>query len=202
MIKSLSLKCTRFLIMKGKIPPDKEPILCYGFELVIITVIGNLILAAISLVYSQPLAWLCFLLGFAPLRSTAGGYHASSHIRCYLTTAGMFISGLCFALSIDWDSIVYLIIAFISTGLILVMSPVEANNKKLTKEQRKRNRRKSIATILIEFTLSSILYIFDISNAEICIFFTGIASASISLIMAKIANRRNSKSSPILQHDS
>ena len=193
MIKFISIKCSRFLIKTGNLSYDKEPILCYGFELVIITVIGLLILILASLVYNQPLAWICFLLGFAPLRTTAGGYHASSHIRCYLTTTGMFALGLNLATLIEWRSIVYSIIALSSTILILTMSPVEAENKKLTEEQIKRNREKSIIIVFFEFILSFILYLLDVSNVGIRIFYAGIAFASASLIMAKIAHRKTCK---------
>lgn len=190
MIKEFSSKCTLFVVEKGSFSHDKEPILCYGFELIIITIIGFLILIVASIVFNQPLAWLWFLLGFAPLRTTAGGYHASSHVRCYLTTTGMFASGLSLATLIEWPSTVCSIIGFISVILVLMMSPVEADRKRLTKERIKRNRNKSIGIVFIEFTLAVILYLLNVTNAAVRIFYTGMAFASASLIMSRIAHRK------------
>lgn len=105
----------------------------------------------------------------------------------------MFALGLNLATLIEWRSIVYSIIALSSTILILTMSPVEAENKKLTEEQIKRNREKSIIIVFFEFILSFILYLLDVSNVGIRIFYAGIAFASASLIMAKIAHRKTCK---------
>lgn len=91
MIQKLSSACARNIISLGKLQGVNEAVLCYGCELIITSLIGLLILIGLSVLIGHPLAWIFFVIGFAPHRTSAGGYHADTHMRCYTVTSAMFL---------------------------------------------------------------------------------------------------------------
>ena len=129
----------------------------YGYELLISSVISVLIVVLVSIICGDVRYSLSFLLGFVLQRIYIGGYHATSHIRCYLAFSGMFL--ICVLLS-KLIAATY-IFRIITTALLLAISfffaPVEAKNKPLN--EKKRLKYKTIA-----LTFSAIDFIFALLN--------------------------------------
>ena len=69
---------------------DKKAVYAYGLELLFSSLFSTGAIILISMLARRPFHWLFFSAGFIPLRLTAGGYHASSHMKCVLTTAAAF----------------------------------------------------------------------------------------------------------------
>lgn len=129
----------------------------YGYELLISSVISVLIVVLVSIICGDVRYSLSFLLGFVLQQIYIGGYHATSHIRCYLAFSGMFL--ICVLLS-KLIAATY-IFRIITTALLLAISfffaPVEAKNKPLN--EKKRLKYKTIA-----LTFSAIDFIFALLN--------------------------------------
>ena len=68
---------------------EKERVIAYGYELIITSIVGILLLIVCSVIFGLYLAWLPFVIGFAPLRTLAGCYHAPTNHVCYLVTTDL-----------------------------------------------------------------------------------------------------------------
>lgn len=164
----------------------KENIIRYGFELMITVLIGMLLMILVSFIGGQPLAWLPFILGFAPIRTTAGGFHASSHLGCYIITTAVFFLVMVLAVICQPYTWIYTLVACMSFALVFALSPVEAKNKPLSHHKRVANRRVSLLLAGAELIGSSILFVLDFSTLWTALFYYGILAASVSLVAAKI----------------
>lgn len=184
-------KCSNAIayFLSSQIPEakGKEKILKYGLELMITALVGLLLMACVSLIAGYPLAWLPFLLGFAPLRTTAGGFHASSHLGCYCITTVTFSICMMLALLVNSGALLYVIIAGLSLVVVLAFSPVEARNKPLSPARRVANRHFSLLIAGIELIISLLLFCVEIQLVWITLLYYGILAASISIVAVKIS---------------
>lgn len=190
MIKLLSFKLAKAI---GKMETHKNAstaVLAYGLELIITSVIGFLLLVLSSLILGRPLSWLYFSIGFAPLRTTGGGFHAKTHLSCFVITVFLFITSVWVSYRFSWNPSIYFVISLISLTLIVLFSPVEASNKPLTAVRKLANRRRSIVISSLFTGFSIILLATKTSGGIINLVWMGIASSSVSLIAAKIHKER------------
>lgn len=167
---------------------EKERVIAYGYELMITSIVGILLLIVCSVISGFYLAWIPFVIGFAPLRTVAGGYHAPTRALCYLVTTAIF----CFCLAIAGIGLLSYIhllpIMVVSAFSVFLFAPVEARNKPLTKMKYARNRKRSIACSLFWVIITVILCLMRFTDVYTTLLFLGVAAASGSLIAAKIIN--------------
>lgn len=189
MIHRISVMCAERIIALGNLQETDESVLQYGCELIITSVFGLLLLMGMSLLISYPMAWLFFVLGFAVHRTYAGGYHANTHIGCYIVTSIMFLVGTITATAIEWHHFTYLVIAVLSAMLVVSMAPLAASNKPLSKNRFRRNRKRILIIVCINLIISIFFAAMKLVSKEGNIYFAGIFFASLSLIMGKIKNK-------------
>lgn len=163
-------------------------VLAYGLELIITSLIGVFLLMVWSIFSSIPWAWFFFLLGFAPLRTVAGGYHAPTHLLCYFITTIAFSCCVSIAKCQFLTSIHLLIMTIVTNLIVIFLSPIASNNKPLSKERRVKNRMRSISVAHIQVLISIILCLIRHSDIYTNLFILGGTTASLSLIVAKIIN--------------
>ena len=82
MIKKAAAGYVGWLCANGIVAPEKNKIYAYGMELVLSGLVNVLSVLLISILIFHPADGLLFLVAFIPLRTTAGGYHANSHLSC------------------------------------------------------------------------------------------------------------------------
>lgn len=193
MIKSFSAKCANWLAQNSNRADIKANVLRFGLELLFTSLLGTACMLVVSLAFGKPWAWLLFLVGFAPQRTAAGGYHAHSHAACILLSTLIFSVSLMISCYLDWPAYLYPVVSLISLLAVLCLAPVEAANKKLSKRAVRRNRIASIIVAAIYTGLACILCATGITGEGISVVYSGIAFASVSLVTAKInlQKRRN-----------
>ena len=102
----------------------KASIIVYGIEAMLSSLIGVSLIILVSMILRHCLLWIPFMIGFVPLRLFGGGYHASSHARCYMVITLAFsiaaIISIRFPFSV-WGDIGLTVISCI---LIITLSPV------------------------------------------------------------------------------
>lgn len=92
MIKKASTLIVEFWIKNAIIKTDDKESYCYGMELILSTLINVAFMVILSYyVIGYPIAFIPYIAVYTPLRLTAGGYHASSHLKCILYTQITFI---------------------------------------------------------------------------------------------------------------
>lgn len=185
MTKQLARRCTTALIRNGVVTKKDEALVSFGFELVNISMVGVFLLIAVSIFASSPWAWIAYLAGFAPLRTTAGGYHAKSKLSCYVISTLTYVASLLLAFNLQSKG-ANIAISIFALICILLLSPIEANNKPLNVSVRKRNRKASIFIGVFNLAVASILAISNWSSIWTQIFYNGVLSATISLVAARI----------------
>lgn len=188
MIQKLSSVCAKNIISLGKVHNINEAVLRYGCELILTSIIGLLIMVGLSVLIGHPLAWVFFVMGFAPLRTSAGGYHADSHIRCYTVTSVMFLMGVLTAYEICWSHFTYLSVSLFAAIMVGFLAPVEAMNKPLSAKRYRLNRNRSLILIFINCVIAVIFAMLELVSEEVNMYYAGIFFASTSLVMGKIKN--------------
>lgn len=168
---------------------QSEPVLCFGFELIITTLVGIGAIFLIAILAGKPWTCIPFLLGFAPLRRYAGGYHATTHSRCHIISTIIFSICLFTSSRLDLSHIGIFIISVFNWIVVLIFAPVSARNKPLSNELMFKNRAISIMIVLFEATLAFGFLILKVSNNIIEVFYFGTLSATTSLLLAKIENK-------------
>ena len=163
-----------------------------GMELVLSGLVNVLSVLLISILIFHPADGLLFLVAFIPLRTTAGGYHANSHLSCNIVFLSTFVALECLGhLLLKYGSVIlYLAIAVISLVTLLILSPSEAKNKPLTPEQRRRNRRRSLILGGLNLAIGIFLIWGLQAPAPWCTsYYLGVIAASISMWAAQIKER-------------
>ena len=87
--RTLSQKLVRLFCEQKVIDESKADAYVYGYELLISSVVSILLVILISIVCGDVRYTFSFLIGFVPQRIYIGGYHATSHTRCYLAFTGL-----------------------------------------------------------------------------------------------------------------
>lgn len=110
------------------------------------------ILSLLWLIGSLPL----FTLGI-PQRIYIGGYHATSHTRCYLAFSGLALICILLSKAIAANHLFRILTTAALMGIAIFFSPIEATNKPLGKKKR-------LSYKMVASVLSSIDFLFAIFN--------------------------------------
>jgi len=190
MIAKLSAITALFFANKDVYSHDEIDIYKYGFELLFSTIINSacilLIAALMGIVFESVL----FAAAFIPLRLSAGGYHAKHHWSCILSTNTIFFA---FAMMLRYMytnfMLPYILLSVtVSFLLIWKLSPVEAVNKPLSIDQRKKQRNRSITIAAINMTIVIASYMLpQIPVSIVAYYISGMLAASLSLIMGRLS---------------
>lgn len=131
----------------------------YGYTLMFELAINILIGFLIGIVSGQLLTVILFSAFFIPLRSFAGGWHASKAWICTICSNGLFVVVI-YVLRQKWYQPAFwqvLVAEVILALLIFILSPVESPNKKLN-EAEKKHYKKVVGVILLLEVLLVILF--------------------------------------------
>ena len=129
----------------------------YGYELLISSVVSILLVILISIICGDVRYSLSFLIGFIPQRIYIGGYHATSHTRCYLAFTGLALICILLSKVIAANNLFRIITTVALLGISIFFSPIEATNKPLGKKKR-------LSYKMIVSVLSSIDFLLAIFN--------------------------------------
>lgn len=155
MISFLSKFITLFLLKNNIIEEEKIPVYEYGFEVMISTLIGFLLIFTSGLLLGELTSAMIFYAMFIVVRQYTGGYHADSHLKCKLTMLGLCLLVL---ISVKYYISIFNFVwhlFFLTTYCVsvLLFAPVEHINAPLTDELKRRNR---IISIIIAILLTAV----------------------------------------------
>lgn len=163
----------------------------YGLELLYATLVGIAVMIIISEVCKMRLFWVAYLAGFVPLRLLGGGYHAKTHLRCIFIFSTIYAIVVLIAKRYILPERVLLIACFVNLIIILFFSPIAAPNKPLREYQVAVNRRKSIIFGISNLVGCFVLvFLLNLHNQWINIYFAGSSMAGLSMLLAVAAKRK------------
>ena len=185
MISKLSYKIADFLCSKDVILLDEKEVYQYGYEIFLDGVIDTVVLLIAGMVTRKLTATLIFVIVFAGTRMFCGGYHANAKWKCKVITIVCWsvCVWLCGdALYVKYTYRITALIAIWSTFLLL--APVDNVNKRLSKQEKRINRYKSILVLSIATIIVVLSGYRQISNVEVIL--NTLMIISVLMIIAKI----------------
>ncbi|NMA65399.1 MAG: accessory gene regulator B family protein [Clostridiaceae bacterium] len=140
MISSVSKKITELFINNNIIKSEDKEIYSYGLEYIISSVLPIIFALVISLIIGMTGSVIIYMLTFVLFRIFAGGYHASSHLKCqilFYTTLAINVLIIRLITMLDDTTVKYLtvLISVIASGIIFWLAPIDNENKPFSKDE-------------------------------------------------------------------
>lgn len=194
MLETISNKITEKWIENGVINKEFKDAYIYGLLLLLSTGINIAVIATISAFMHKSLLWIPFLVGFIPLRVTAGGFHAKTPFRCGVFFCGGYTLFLLLASSMPDSAqiIVELISTVVSAVLVYRLAPISASNKPLSDKELLQKRKLSLFIMAIILFLSVFFSLGQFTSEVVLMWSVGVLDAAISLGIGKTANSSHS----------
>lgn len=158
MFVHISEKITNRLIRKDIIGYDDRDIYQYGIERLLMTALNLLTAVLMGIIFAELGQCLVFVAAFMAIRPYAGGYHASTPVRCYLLTSFIIMAVLSVMKYMELNIFICLVLLAVSGVVILVLSPVESKNKPLDSIEKMFYRKKTIIIWCVE-TFAAIVFV-------------------------------------------
>lgn len=186
--RRISVGLTARMISAGVLKEEDRDVYQYSIE-VVAALIANIVSAfVLFVVFGRFSEGLIFFAVFFPLRTYSGGYHASSHLKCYLLSmAIMLIVILCLNnISPSAYYMVSAVLGLFSVIVIFMFSPVEDKNRPLDEKEITVYRRTSLRLLAAAGFALILLLIFGMEFYALVVSL-GLAVTSASVIIAKLA---------------
>jgi len=172
----------------GFIDKSDTDVYIYGLDLLIFTMLNILAIIITSVVINKFVESVILLVAIIPLQSYGGGYHAKTHLRCFLI---MYIGW--WAVILIMPLITPFIALIMNIGSIIIifcLAPVPHVNVTMSAEHRLKLRRLVRLSALVIGLLSIILMLL-FSSHQInygIILSTGLGVVALSMIIAQFIN--------------
>lgn len=172
---------------QNKFAPEDKEVYRYGIQQglnLALNILTTIVIGALcGMVYPSILFLVCYM----PLRSFCGGYHAKTHLHCYIYSVIMITSILLVTKYAVFNIVLYEILVLISLIIILILAPVEDENKKLDSVEKGVFRKRAYIIAFLEVLLYHIILFTSFTNS--CkILSTALFSLSILMIIGSIKN--------------
>jgi len=169
-----ALKITERLVQNQIIPESDFEIYAFGFESGFAMVTNVIITAIIGFILGMPLESLLMLAVFIPLRSCAGGIHASNNMKCLvLSSISVFLVLVAARAAQDLFSVIFILaVAIACSAIIFALAPVQDANKPIGKDDARILKRRTIKVLCFEIGLFVVLLSFGLIVASLVMTFT------------------------------
>lgn len=156
MISFLSHRIALFLRDSDIVDDETSQVCQYGFEIIISTLVGFLLVVIIGLCCGELLSAILFYTIFVGVRLSTGGYHATTHLRCKLLLCVCCLSTILTTIFFKnyYNIKVQTIIILFYLLTVFLFSPIEHPNAPLDNFAMKRNRGISI---IVSFILAIVI---------------------------------------------
>ncbi len=191
MLTYMAKRVSSFFICINVIKEDDRDIYDYCFEILLSTVINLMALVFLALVSDSVMVTIWFMIGFIAIRTTSGGFHAETHVGCFLILICSYIACLTPVLLLheDVQMIITVVNDVVSFLLVIIFSPVEDCNKPFTKEEYKKFKVVSNISIIVMTVISLVLiFCFEKEKWGFSVSL-GMLVVSLSLVAGTLKNR-------------
>lgn len=187
MVSKLSAHITKKLLSNSTINKEDEELYRYGLFMLLSQLMYLLISCIFGLIFDCLFESIIFYIAFQFIRRYAGGYHASTEIRCeILSTLSILACIVAIKLSKIHDfQNALLIISAASAVCVFFLCPLDAPEKPLSEKEFKYFRKVSwmILIVIIIAIVVSYIFKFRIVVAPCCL---SLILESILLVVGKI----------------
>lgn len=174
--KIISLLCENNILER-----DKQELYTYALEILFQSILHFSTAVIIGCIFGMALEGFLMFLSFSLVRRFAGGLHAKTPIRCYLTSIAAILSML-FLIRVftKWENdTAFYITLIISNLTIWIASPIESSNKKLSYKEKKVFKGVSIALSSFITVLAVMIYELVAVNVGVSLLFGLVLTALV-----------------------
>lgn len=157
-----------WLVRHHTIKPDDRELYEYAIYSFLISITPLVIFLIASGVMGLWGEGMMIILPFMVIRKFCGGYHAKYAYICLVLSTALL--GICLFVAIHADSnwVLHTLLGIAGIS-IMVNSPIDSENKRLTEDERKRYRHVTSLLVMTMIMLYVILKVFRIERYSICI---------------------------------
>lgn len=163
MISRVSSNITNLLIKKAIICSESKELYDYGFFILLSQILYFIIAVIFGIAFSVFLQSIIFYIAFQFIRKYAGGYHASTEVRCeIMSTLSILVCIVMIWLSKSYNfSLLLFCISLVAAMIIAVLCPLDTPEKPLSNKELKYFRKISWLILFIVTALIVVSYIFN-----------------------------------------
>lgn len=173
------------LVSNKIIDPEDSELYTYGLQQGALMLLNIFTILIVGKIFGMLWESVVFMVTYIPLRTYAGGYHARTQLKCYISSVVLIVAVLLGIRFIPWTNLIIIMISIISGLIICILSPVEDINKPLDATEKKVYRKK--ARIILAFELSIIiLLIVTRQNIVAMIMSVSLFTLSVLLVLGKL----------------
>lgn len=189
MISKLSTKLTEQLFRKGLIGNEDMDLYEYAFFVMGSHIFFFILTLIMGGSINIPIESMMFYTSFCCVRRFAGGIHADTEAKCtFFTMLSIAVSMIAIKILIYCGLfIVSMCIMILSTIILVTMSPVDTENKRLSKRERNLYRKKTIVLTIAIAVIFIWLFVLKVYNIAIALSI-GMTLASVLLVAGRIKN--------------
>lgn len=172
-MRTISKKFISLLCENNIVERDKQELYAYAMEILLSSTLHFLTTIVIGIICKMLAESLLLFAAFSVVRRFAGGFHASTPLKCYFSSIAAIITML-FLISVvtKWNNdIAFYVILFISDLTIWLASPIESQNKPLSYKEKKVYKAVSIALSSIITASAVLVYEFVAVNFGVSLCF-------------------------------
>lgn len=174
------------LINEDIIVADDKEIYIYGVKQGIIILLNLITVVFLGILLDVLLESMIFMATYMPLRSFAGGYHARTQIRCYLSSVVLILLCLYIIREINLDFTSFAIMVILGIIPIAKFAPLGDVNKPICQKEKTVFRKKVNRILSVEIII--IVFLLIMKNKMMAsAMLVGIATAGIMIILQIIS---------------
>lgn len=175
------------LAAQGIIREEDAAIYRYGLEAIYSSLLELLSILFLAVVVGNFWQTVLFFVAFIPLRLYAGGYHASTRWRCFLTSLVVYVA---FSIALKIIPVAWFVpLAFIggavSLWIVWLFAPVIHHNHRSGLKHQARFRKISIRLCVIDVAVIIIGQILQPESALIFAALLGLLAETLSMLVVK-----------------
>jgi len=174
----------------GIIEKSDEDIYEYGLELVLYTTLNIVAVLCSATIIGKLPESLALLVITLPLQSFGGGYHAKTHLRCFLIMyIGWWVAIFMLPIISKYAAAILVCIAILA---VFYFAPVPHINIRMSELQKQKMRKYSRVSVIIA-AFASMLFTYIISVRIGIALSTGLGIIALSMLIASIKNLLTNK---------
>ena len=192
-MNKVASKITEHLLLMDVIDQKDAAIYCYGLEVLLLSLLEIISILCLALLVGNFFETLFYFAAFISLRLFAGGYHASTRLRCYLLSLFVYgiFSWLLTNFPIEHRLLFSVVVADFSVVMIFLFAPVIYPNRYCGRSESEFLRNISWKIVLIEMVVIDVCYLFQMTTLAF-IMALGLLSEMLTFLAAKLLTHEKS----------
>lgn len=191
MIRGAAVRITDRLLSKEVIVREEYEIYQFGLEQLLSTMLSLLSVLTIGLILDVLLQSIVFVTAYKFIRQYAGGYHASTPVRCYALSIVTVIIVLSVIKYIPIQTAVLLILSGLSGIIIWLLAPVDTENKRIDIAEYRYFRKRTKRMLWVELLIAVLCAVMHFDEGTKCIVLALVVLA-LALVGEKMKGLKNS----------